>query len=116
MKRILHASARAVGVIAAIWIASLAPTGHSSAYAQRTIMRGQTVVYYDGYGQGYYGGYAPSYGGAYMLVPNNNRYLGYGNGPYGTYPGYGNPGYYYPYNYGRTFGGTPYQVSPAFGY
>jgi hypothetical protein len=80
------------------------------------MMTGPTVVYYDGFGQGYYGGNSPSYGAAYVLVPNNG-YSGYGNGPYGNYRGYGNPGHYDPF-YGRTFAPSTYRyrVSPRFGY
>jgi hypothetical protein len=89
-------------------LAFFAPTPRHCALAQPPLMRGPTVVYYNGYGQGYYGGYAPNYGSQYLVVPNNgypvygNGYSGYGNGPYGNYRGYGNPGYYNPY-YNRTY-------------
>ena len=82
---------------------SFSPASHSLAHAQ-------TIVYYNGYGQSYYRGYVPNYGGSYVFVPNN-VYSGYGNGPYGNYPVYGNPGYYQPY-YGRTFGPTYYRATP----
>jgi len=110
MKRILRASALAGCFVVAGWMATSAPAPHSLAYAQGTLMRSQTVVYYNGYGQVYYGGYVPSYGGTYVFVPNNG-YSGYGNGPYGNYPGYGNPGYYQPY-YGRTLGPPSYRATP----
>jgi hypothetical protein len=110
MKRILRGSALATIIVAAVWLASLAPTGHQGAYAQQMLVRVPTVTYYNGYGQGSYGGYAPFYGDTYVSVPNIG-YSGYGSGPYGNYSGYGNLGYYQPY-YGRTFGPPTYWVAP----
>jgi hypothetical protein len=109
MKRILRLSALTGCIAAAVWMALLAPTAHNLAYAQQTLMGNHTVVYYNGYGQGYYGGTVPNYGGTYVFVPNNG-YSGYGSGPYGNYPGYGNLGFSSPFG-DRMLGGSAYRAS-----
>jgi hypothetical protein len=118
MKRILRGSALAGCIVAAVWMVSLAPIPHNFAYAQRTLMRGQTVVYYNEYGQGYYGVNGQNYGATYVLVPNNG-YSGFGNGPYGNgygrgpyYLGYNNSGYY-DQSYGQAFRHPPYGYPPS---
>ena len=111
MNRIIRLSTLAGCVVAAVGMTSFVSTVHSVAYAQRTLVRGQTVVYYDGYGQGYYGGNVQGYGVPYALVPNygysafGSSPYGYGNGRY--YPGYNNSGYYGPTN-GQAFNHSPY--------
>ena len=109
MKRILRGSALAGYMVVAVWLAFLATGAQQGAYAQQILMPGQTVVYYNGYGQGYYGGYVPRYGATYGLAPSYG-YSGYGYGyrPYGyngDYPGYSS-GPFGP----RTFGSPTYYI------
>jgi hypothetical protein len=113
MKRILRASAIAPCIAAAVWMTSLAPNAHNLASAQQ-LMPGQTVIYYNGYGQGYYGVYVPSYRATYTVVPYNG-YSGYGNGPYGNDPGYVNQGSYGPFG-NRAFGASAYRAARAYNY